>query len=300
MSIGLPEEESPFDSPSTDSHGAILIVDEDPAFQLGLKTFLREYVGFDEVFTANSGQKALDLLEVEPSIDVVTLDYQMPGMNGIEVLREIQERISRPISVTMITGYPSEELESEFRAFESPTLLTSHFLAKPVEFEKLEPLMLRSQEDVAAIRRKIRKKRAESMEKEDETEDLELDPGPLDEIEQQLAQHGAKLEEIETQVRQLRGRWRSDFWALVAIGGLAWASIHFGWWKPLAPTWEKVQAQVASWIESVSTAQSPPQADPSSNEATEPEAVPEESAPAATGDSPAPIETAPANSGQPL
>src|SRR6056297_117887 len=150
MSIGLPEEESPLESLPVPGKEGILVVDEDPAFQLGLKTFLKEYVGFNEVFAARSGREALDILNREESIDVITLDYQMPGMNGSEVMEELSKSAPRPLSVMMITGYPSDELEATFRGFSSPTLLADYFLHKPVEFEKLEPLVLKAHEELLA------------------------------------------------------------------------------------------------------------------------------------------------------
>ena len=119
MSFNRSSDESPLDAPPYTGNSALLIVDEDPAFQLGLKTFLREYVGFEKVFIARSGREALDFLRAEPSIDLVTVDYRMPGMTGIELLKTLGDILERPLAVLMITGFPSDELESEFRALGS-------------------------------------------------------------------------------------------------------------------------------------------------------------------------------------
>ncbi|MDF1811692.1 MAG: response regulator [Verrucomicrobiales bacterium] len=133
---------------STLTEAGILVVDEDPAFQLGLKTFLKEYVGFEKVFTARSGQEAIDLIGKEESIELLTVDFQMPGMDGIELLQHLRDNAPRPLGVTMITGFPSEKLRKEFAKLTSSKLLTNHFLAKPVEFEKLEPVILDSYEEL--------------------------------------------------------------------------------------------------------------------------------------------------------
>ena len=53
--------------------------------------------------TATNGNAALDLIEQYP-VDLVTLDLKMPGMNGIEVLKEIQ-KLKPDIEVIVITGY---------------------------------------------------------------------------------------------------------------------------------------------------------------------------------------------------
>ncbi len=139
------------DPPLTEA--GILVVDEDPAFQLGLKTFLKEYVGFEKVYIARNGKEAIDLIEREECIELLTVDYQMPEMDGLELLTYLQENSPRPLSVTMITGFPSEELKKEFASRDSSRLLTRHFLSKPVEFEKLEPVILASCEDLKEAQR---------------------------------------------------------------------------------------------------------------------------------------------------
>jgi CheY-like chemotaxis protein len=247
MSIGLPGEASPLEFPPSPGSAAILVVDEDPAFQLGLKTFLREYVGFSEVFTARNGQEALELIENEDSIELVTLDYQMPGMNGIEVMEELSRSTPRPLSVTMITGYPSEELEDEFRSFASSRLLTEYFLSKPVAFEKLEPLMLRAHEDLEAAKRALE---AEALTPAPEG-GLPAETAP-DSVEEQLQRQGEKLEQIEKKIDALRKRWRMDFWKLVVIGGVIWAALHFGWLKKLEPVWENVKTNVSALVKPAS------------------------------------------------
>ena len=127
---------------------AVLIVDEDPAFQLGLKTFLKEYVGFSEVHTARDGVEALERIANTPSIEIVTLDYKMPRMDGLEFLTRLQSEAPRSMSVIMITGYPSDQLEEQFRSHRSERLHTEYFLTKPIEFEKLETVILDSYESL--------------------------------------------------------------------------------------------------------------------------------------------------------
>ena len=150
-----------FDEPALDialdeavlTEAGILVVDEDPAFQLGLKTFLREFVGFDKVFTARNGREALDLVEREECIKLLTLDYQMPEMDGLEVLSRLGRQSSRPLAVIMITGFPSDDLKRKFANQTSSTLLATHFLSKPIEFEKLEPVILEAYDELCAAQR---------------------------------------------------------------------------------------------------------------------------------------------------
>lgn len=149
MSVG-PTSESPLEAnaPLSLDGAAVLIVDEDPAFQLGLKTFLKEYVGFPAVHVAKSGREALRILRDEPSIRLVTLDYRMPELDGLGVLEILRDDPPRPLAVVMITGYPSDRLEQEFHAYRSPLLRTEHFVSKPVDFAALEPIVLKAYESL--------------------------------------------------------------------------------------------------------------------------------------------------------
>lgn len=284
MSIGLPDEASPLTAPPSPGSAAILVVDEDPAFQLGLKTFLREYVGFEKVFAARSGPEALELIEREPSIDIVTLDYQMPGMNGIEVLERLRESSPRTLSVIMITGYPSEELEDEFRSFSSPSLLATRFLAKPVEFEKLEPIVLKAHEELLAARRATKPKTP--VIQLDQPKAPEPSPGEsthLVALSDEVALQRAQLEEIQREVRHLRRRWRCDFCLVALLVAACWAGVHFGWFEKLEPQWEKLKGSVS---EVFSGGEKEPGTD----------ASPKQESPGAASPGKAP----PANSGRPL
>jgi len=90
----------------------ILIVEDSPLVQslYGLAFPPRQY----ELVTASDGQEALRQLE-EGVFDVVLLDLRMPGMNGVEFLREIRCRpdLTR-LPIVLATGEPegSELLES--------------------------------------------------------------------------------------------------------------------------------------------------------------------------------------------
>lgn len=89
---------------------SVLYVDDEP----GLVALLRHYLletGEFEVATAGSGPEALALL-VRFRIDVVVSDYQMPGMNGIELLRECRRRFG-DLPFILFTGRGREEIVIE-------------------------------------------------------------------------------------------------------------------------------------------------------------------------------------------
>ncbi|MCP3901143.1 MAG: response regulator [Desulfobacteraceae bacterium] len=105
---------------------SILFVDDDKMAQKLMLKFLKDW----SISCASSGIEALEKME-ESTYAVVLLDYQMPGMNGIEILKKIKKRHSMA-QVVMITG--SDEIN---------TLITSlscgadDFILKPVKKETL-------------------------------------------------------------------------------------------------------------------------------------------------------------------
>jgi|RhiMetdeSRZDD1v2_1073273.scaffolds.fasta_scaffold18751_3 two-component system KDP operon response regulator KdpE len=85
------------------SSGRILVVDDDPQIRRVLRTTLIAQ-GY-EVVDARSGDEALERVRSE-KLDLVILDMNMPGMNGIETCRSI--RSNSDIAIVMLTVRDSE------------------------------------------------------------------------------------------------------------------------------------------------------------------------------------------------
>jgi len=106
----------------------VLLVDDEEDFveTLAQRLEVRDL----DVSTALNGTDALERLE-DREIDVVVLDLQMPGVDGIQVLRKIKE--GKPlIEVIMLTGHATVET-----AIEGMKLGAFDFLTKPTETEEL-------------------------------------------------------------------------------------------------------------------------------------------------------------------
>lgn len=89
-------------APALANGSKVLIVDDDPDVREVTAAMLRD-LGYT-VLEAGSGGAAFDLLERERLIDLVVMDFAMPGMNGAEVAR--QAKIKRPaMPVLFITGF---------------------------------------------------------------------------------------------------------------------------------------------------------------------------------------------------
>ncbi|WP_325166012.1 PAS domain S-box protein [Frateuria sp.] len=99
-------EDSPRETVQDEKGGArrrILLVDDDTDVREVTAVILAER-GY-EVIEAGSGGSALDVLEREgPAVDLMLVDYAMPGMNGAEVAREAHAK--RPsLPILFLTGY---------------------------------------------------------------------------------------------------------------------------------------------------------------------------------------------------
>ena len=113
----------------------IVIVDDERDVQaLFEQRFRRELrQGLLELHFAFSGEEALALLSHRGVADIVLIlsDINMPGMNGIELLKVLKERYPQ-LKVYMITAYG--DAESRQRAVEYGC---DDYLTKPIDFNVL-------------------------------------------------------------------------------------------------------------------------------------------------------------------
>jgi DNA-binding NtrC family response regulator len=84
-----------------------------------------------QIISAHDGQEALEKLDKNRNTDVVILDVKMPGLDGIETLREIKKTYP-VIEVIMLTGHATVET-----AIEGMRLGAYDYLMKPCELEQL-------------------------------------------------------------------------------------------------------------------------------------------------------------------
>ena len=107
---------------------SILIVDDEPTILRSLGGLLSDE-GF-EVLTASNGYEALKIIDVE-SPDLVLLDIWMPGIDGIETLKEIKKN-NDFIQVIIITGHGTIET-----AVNATKLGAYDFIEKPLSIDKV-------------------------------------------------------------------------------------------------------------------------------------------------------------------
>mgnify|MGYP000650019907 CR=1 FL=1 len=143
----------------------ILIVDDESAIRFFLSEELSK-AGY-EVTTASSGEQALALLQQQPT-DLILLDLKMEGMDGLEVMAEV-ERMSLPPVVIILTAHAS--LDSAIKAMRRGG---HDYLLKPCRTEEL----LASVEKGLARRRKLLQQQAILHQIEISARQLRLDSLP--------------------------------------------------------------------------------------------------------------------------
>ena len=110
----------------------VLIVDDSRIFRSALEAALAGQEGIDVVGSVFSGQKAVEFIQANPP-DVVTLDVEMPGMDGLETLRAIQRfnagrAPGAAVGVIMVSAYTKHGADVTIRALQDGAF---DFVTKP-------------------------------------------------------------------------------------------------------------------------------------------------------------------------
>jgi len=130
----------------TDTKPKIMIVDDEADARRFICDLLRRQNY--EILLAPSGEDALSLLEQDQTVDVMLLDFMMPGLDGMEVLEIIKNNPAiEPIRVILLTAV--NRTEDKVRAF---ALGAADYMVKPFSKDEL----------VARIETQVQLKRAQA------------------------------------------------------------------------------------------------------------------------------------------
>lgn len=136
----------------------ILVVDD----ELFVRELLLEFLSAQgyEVSLADSGEKAVELMQTQPA-DLVLVDLKMPGINGIEALRQIK-KIAPDILAIIMTGYPT--IESSIEALRHGAY---DYVIKPFKLDDLKSSIERAlREHTLKVETSQLKDRIEQLETE--------------------------------------------------------------------------------------------------------------------------------------
>ncbi len=132
-------------APSPEESGAsrILVVDDEVAVtDEAVEILTDEGFACDRAF---EGHSALEMVLDDPDIAVVVTDLKMPGMDGLELIRKINETIpaDRELAVIVVTGHAGTA-----EAVEALRLGAMDFLTKPIDPDHLVHAVRRADETV--------------------------------------------------------------------------------------------------------------------------------------------------------
>jgi len=116
----------------------VLVIDDDPVL---LRVLRRTLHGQHEVLTASNGTDGRTLLQQNPDLAVIVSDYAMPGLSGVELLREAHSAVPLATRILMSAG---GELAVFRDVVDECNLYT--FVAKPFETQALRIIVQRAAE----------------------------------------------------------------------------------------------------------------------------------------------------------
>ena len=112
--------------------GILMVDDTKPIRVLVLKTFEKKY----KIFLEEKGIEALRTLrDYEDEINLIILDFEMPKLNGYQLLKMIRN-VNDKIPVIMMSASLNEERVRKIRK-----LNVDEFLAKPVNVNRLKEVI---------------------------------------------------------------------------------------------------------------------------------------------------------------
>ena len=114
----------------------ILFVDDETMVLQGLKRMLRGMRNEWEMEFAESGERALQILEADP-FEVVVTDMRMPGMNGAELLERVQKRFPEMVRI-VLSGHSDQGMILK------SVRIAHQYLSKPCDADTLKNTVSRT------------------------------------------------------------------------------------------------------------------------------------------------------------
>ncbi|MFC3152210.1 response regulator transcription factor [Litoribrevibacter euphylliae] len=111
----------------------ILVVDDSEISRVMLKTMIEAISGSLDVYEAKDGLEAIKMVE-QHKPDLITLDEEMPGKNGLETVPELL-KINPESRIVLITAHGEENVKEKVKA------LSIEYLAKPITEAKVINLL---------------------------------------------------------------------------------------------------------------------------------------------------------------
>ena len=118
---------------------AVVLVDDEPIVRTILRRLLAVVADGYQIISVGTGAEALAALAERP-VPLLITDYNMPGMNGVELTQQVK-RTSPTTTVVLISAYATAELEQLSKA-----AWADYFVSKPFSFEQVEAIVRKALE----------------------------------------------------------------------------------------------------------------------------------------------------------
>jgi two-component system response regulator YesN len=120
----------------------LLIVDDEKNIRLGLKAMIqREYKDVYEIYLASDGLEALEWIRTT-DIDMMLTDISMPEMDGIQLIKQLQDDPRKPV-IVIVSGYDDFAYAKAAIHYN-----VKEYLLKPVVREELSMAIKRLEDDL--------------------------------------------------------------------------------------------------------------------------------------------------------
>jgi two-component system chemotaxis response regulator CheY len=124
-----------FDTKGEEKMPSVLVVDDSMVMRKSLNSMLTQ-AGYSVVAEASDGDEAVKLFESHHP-DIVTLDLNMPKMNGLDVLRQVMK--TNPTAKFVVIS----AVEDKETVMEALKLGAKYYILKPVTYDKVLETMKR-------------------------------------------------------------------------------------------------------------------------------------------------------------
>ncbi len=113
---------------------AIIVIEDDLGIQMILRRIVNAVARGYDIVTVASGVAAFEQLMQRP-VPLVFTDYNLPGMNGLQIAQRIRQE-SPDTKIVLVTAYATPELERQARA-----IPIDFFLSKPFKIDRIEEII---------------------------------------------------------------------------------------------------------------------------------------------------------------
>jgi len=123
-----PESQNQFINPNWSEYTVLVAEDEDTNFVYLQTALAKTNI---KILRAKNGREAVDLVRVNPYIDIILMDIKMPEMNGLEATRSIKS-FRKDIPIIAQTAFAMDEDKRNCEA-----IGCDDFLSKPIRYKIL-------------------------------------------------------------------------------------------------------------------------------------------------------------------